>query len=61
VSSDLNNPEGIKPNDTKGNDKIKPFNWDVAINFPTSLRTMCMFYLVIALVVLILMPNFPET
>ena len=52
----LCNPDSVEPNKTK---KDEPFEGDVSKNFPEVLRTLCMWFTAILIVVLITTQDYP--
>ena len=54
LSTTLNNPDNVAPKATG-----KPYDEDVANNFPKSYRYECIIFLVLAGLVILLMPNYP--
>jgi len=59
LSTIFNNPENIPANDIKGNPHGKPFDYDVAKNFPIMMKYVSYVLMGIFAIVLILMPNIP--
>ena len=61
VSGFLNNPDGELSRDLRFEPPgAKPFLWDIALNFPDSLRVLSICYLVITIAVLVTIPNIPQ-
>ena len=59
MSTIFNNPDNVPANDIKGNPHGKPFDYEVAKNFPTSMKYISYIFMGIFAIVLILMPNIP--